>query len=83
MSRATLRIQAFGNCRGKGDTLLFFVTVDDLRPPTLGLIINACLTHYLHWVFECPKLPTKNKAYKNLKHTARLVSETATKPEHT
>jgi hypothetical protein len=44
----------------------FFVFRNGWRPmsPTLGLIIDACLTHCLHWVLECPKLPTKNKAYK-------------------
>jgi len=38
------------NCRGKDDTLCFS---NGLRPTslTLGLIIDTCLTCYLHWVF--------------------------------
>jgi len=42
--------EAPGNCRGRGNTLCFS---NGLRPMslTLGLIIDTCLIHCLHWVF--------------------------------
>jgi len=49
-SRKTLRIEAPGNCRGKGDTLCFN---NGLQRTSLilGLIIDTCLTCCLHQVF--------------------------------
>jgi len=96
MSDATLRIQALGNCEKSG-TLLFFVTVDDLRPPLrdsssthaghiayIGTLLffvtvddlrpplrDSSSTHAGHIAYigfsSVQRLPTKNKAYRNLK----------------